>query len=297
MSPFSSIQAFRFGELVSCPRNSPVVPVIPIMTILAILAIFFIPIFVTSETRGASLERLADGRVIIHAFGERLAFREKDAGRIGFRWFYGHEQCVPHDGANLALWLNDPKVAECMNRVIPNDFPSDPLINLSIQVAVIFENGKLFPGAIDGSDIAEAWTYPDYLKEKGILSDFGRALAIGLGRGSANSGTGCMASKAVGSEDALGYRSYQISRSPPGYGYVLAGDRRYDNASRPLCIVCDWAKTCGVYLESGQKAVSFVLGWREWGSGGPIAMWTSYDRAAREIAHSIFIDRPHGDFQ
>ena len=85
-------------------------------------------------------------RVIIHAFGEKLAFREKDAGRIGFRWFYGHEQCLPNYGANLALWLNDPKMAECMNRVIPDDLPSDPLINLSIQVRSSSKMANYSPG-------------------------------------------------------------------------------------------------------------------------------------------------------
>jgi hypothetical protein len=50
-------------------------------------------------------------------------------------------------------------------------------------------------------------------------------------------------------------------------------------------------------LKSGDQTVSIVLGWREWDTDGPVAMWTSYDLAAREIAHSIFIDRPQGDFQ
>jgi hypothetical protein len=37
-----------------------------------------------SSAPAASLERLGDGRIVITAFGERLAFREKDARNVDF---------------------------------------------------------------------------------------------------------------------------------------------------------------------------------------------------------------------
>jgi hypothetical protein len=63
-----------------------------------------------SSADAASLQRLADGRVIVSAYGQRLAFREKDAERIEF--LIDTFDC-DRDGdhvATLVRWLSDPRI-------------------------------------------------------------------------------------------------------------------------------------------------------------------------------------------
>lgn len=51
----------------------------------------------------SSLERLGDGRVVVQVLGERLAFRDLDAGRVGLNW--PSYRCDPKPKGSTTLEL------------------------------------------------------------------------------------------------------------------------------------------------------------------------------------------------
>jgi hypothetical protein len=102
-----------------------------------------------------------DGRVVITAFGERVAFREKDAANIEFFW---EADCNPHYalGTSLERWLNDPKMAECLDRTIPNDV-SHVVSNvgtITFQVTLTLKDGLVYPGGTSPNEISKASLFP-----------------------------------------------------------------------------------------------------------------------------------------
>lgn len=238
-------------------------------------------VLAATKAGAASLERLGDGRVIVMAFGERLAFREKDAERVDFFWNY---HCDPKDnlGATLADWLNDPQVAECLNRTIPDGVPDDHR-NLTFLVTLVVDEGLVYPGGIDARDIAKT-------------SLFRRRLYVSLKDTSIK---GDCNFPAPGISGKLGYDLDPLSVSPKWDEYTLKASSRIGDASRPLCVACTTIGTesCSVHLSSSDRTVGVGLGWEQWELIGPQAPWATYDAAARKIAQSIFIDRPARDFQ
>ena len=83
--------------------------------------------------------------------------------------------------------------------------------------------------------------------------------------------------------------------------FFLPAEKRLGNATAPLCVICGGvvfsSQACTIYLWSSDKAVRFEMRWSERGKPSPSEEWIKADFTARKIAHSIFIDRPEGDFQ
>jgi hypothetical protein len=255
----------------------------------------------TPSAHSASLERLGDGRVVITAFGERLAFREKDAGNIFFYW--PKYNCDPEDGSgsNLARWLDDSKVAECLNRTIPDGVVPGERRALLFKIFLTYEDGRKYPGVGKRIDqplgnvppLYPGGVKPEELPEPPLLSG-----QMYINVDPSYAGEACTSPVEV-LPDALGYRTHPGGKSPPSVGYILPPDRRPGHASRPLCVSCRQIGTwdCSVNLRSSDKTVSLSLEWFDRNFQGPQSTWTLYDAAARKIAQSIFIDHPSGDVQ
>jgi hypothetical protein len=233
--------------------------------------------------RAASLQRLTDGRVIVTAFGERLAFREKDAERIDFFW--ENYPCDPRNsvGSTLARWLNDPKVGECLNRTIPDKFTN---INRSFSFTIIpiQEDGFVYPGGVNATEISQTSLVTRSVKA--IL------------RGPTH--IGFRDDPTVPTTPAqFGYEHYSQGISPEVDRYILKAPDRLNNAVRPLHISCVEIniETCSVDLDSSDRTAALTLEWSQGNFIDPKSDWIKYDAAARKMAQSIFIDRPAGDFQ
>src|SRR5260370_4683573 len=100
---------------------------------------------IDESARAASVQRLADGRVVVSIYGQRLSFREKDAEQIKLHL----PQCDNAGGylTNLAEWLNDP-IVTCLKRDdIPDSSEGDGVP--SFTVSPVLDGGRGFPGDID----------------------------------------------------------------------------------------------------------------------------------------------------
>ena len=87
---------------------------------------------------------------------------------------------------------------------------------------------------------------------------------------------------------------------PESRQFFLPAEKRIGNAITPLCVICGKVfidEECSINLWSSDKAVRFNMRWFVEGKPSPSENWITADFAARKIAHSIFIDRPEGDFQ
>jgi len=248
------------------------------LKIIAFFALVF-SAFTSTQANAAVLEKLSDGRVVVTAFGEKLAFRQKDAGRIEFEMIT--DACNPKHSFMYTLkqWFEDPKIAQCMERAIPSNSGGMQAIQISIEPTI--DDGLLFPGGISQDQLA-----PDLLKEH---------LNIALNY---PPGSNCQSDKDWRSGPP-GYQVRFVSRSPPQLEYRTSADRRIGSLSRPLCILCkELESACGVVLNSRDYHAVLYFTWRVPGIYTPnTANWPSYDKVARDIARSIFIDRPAGDFQ
>jgi hypothetical protein len=202
----------------------------------------------------------------------------------------------------LALWLDDPKVAECLNRILPDDFVPGQRQSLTLKIYLGYEDGRMYPGVgkrIDQplGDVPPLYpggVEPDELPDPPLLSG---EMFVHVRH--SYTGLECL-TPVKGPPDALGYEPHGGDKSPPNEQYTLPPDRRLGHASRPLCVGC--ARTgrswdCAVSMRSSDKAVSLSLGWYDWNFQRPQSTWTLYDAAARKIAQSIFIDRAPGDVQ
>jgi hypothetical protein len=254
-----------------------------------------------SAAQAASLERLGDGRIVLKALGEELAFREKDAPRIGLYW--PSYPCDPKrsGGVTLALWLEDPKVAECLKTAIPDNFVPGSKHSLTLKIYLGYEDGSRYPGAgkrIDRPLGQVSPLYPGRI-EQGELPEppfLSGELYVGLRHPFTE--LECL-TPIQGQPDALGYRSHGGDKSPPNEQYSLPANRRMGAATRPLCLGCSHVSSahCAVALRSADKVVALSLEWFDWDFHGPRPTWVMYDAAARKIAQSIFIDRTPGDLQ
>jgi hypothetical protein len=266
------------------------------------LAAWLVSAMVAVDAQPASLVRTGDGRIVLTALGERMVFREKDAARINLYW--PPYPCDPKPSSvsvTLALWLDDPKVAECLNRAIPDAFVPDKRQSMTLQIYLSFEDGRgyrtsgkrvdqplgnmppLYPGGIKPEELPE----PPMLSGEVRVSV--RHPQIGLE---------CL-SPIKGPLDALGYEPRGPGKSPPFSLYTLPSDRRPGHTSRPLCVSCSQISgwDCAVSVRSLDKAVSLSLSWFDWDFHGPRPTWILYDVTARKIAQTIFIDRVPGDVQ
>jgi hypothetical protein len=253
----------------------------------------------TPSAHSASLERLGDGRVVIKAFGEKLAFREKDASAVGFYW--PKYNCDPKggSGSTLAHWLDDPRVAECLNRTIPDEFLPGSRQSLTFKIYLTFQDGRLYPGAgkrIDRplSDVSPL--YPGAIKTEELPETPFLSGDLEVRLRDPYTGLECL-SPVEGPPDALGYQILRAGKSPSSALYTLPADRRPGHTSKPLCVTCSQLSGCFVVLRSSDKVVSLSLGWRERDILRSQPSWSLYDVAARRIAQSIFIDRAPGDVQ
>lgn len=162
------------------------------------------------NAHSASLERLGDGRVVIKALGERLAFREKDASRV--MWYWPSEPCGPKRRSSLtvALWLEDPEVAECLKLAIPDDFVPDRRQTIGFKIYFGYENGGRYPGLGKRIDqplgnvppLYPGGIKPEELPEPPFLD---REFLISIR--SSYTGLECL-SPIKGPQDALGYEPH-----------------------------------------------------------------------------------------
>ena len=97
------------------------------------------------RAHAASLIRLSDGRLQLTALGERMFFREEDAKNIGIFW-PPYPCKPPRIEPYLSDWLNNPEVAECLNRNIPDEFVPYGKKSLILQISFAFVDGQLYPG-------------------------------------------------------------------------------------------------------------------------------------------------------
>lgn len=245
------------------------------------------------------MEQLADGRIVIHILGERLAFREQDASRVGLNWPPYPCDPKPMGSTNLELWLQDPRVASCLDRYIPDAFVSGERQSVVLRIHLAYEDGSRYPGA--GKRIDQPLgdmppLYPGGVSVKDLPSPPLLSGEVFLRVRDPYTPLWCL-SPAEGSPDELGFQVLRAGRSPTGGLYTVPPNRRIGETSRPLCVTCSQLSGCTVVLRSSDSAVSLELNWHERDIHRPQANWLLYDAAARDIANSIFIDRSLGDVQ
>lgn len=248
------------------------------------------------RAHAASLIRLSDGRLQLTALGERMFFREEDAKNIGIFW-PPYPCKPPRIEPYLSDWLNNPEVAECLNRNIPDEFVPYGKKSLILQISFAFVDGQLYPGPGKRVDQSlKATLYPGELAPTELPSPplISRAeLRIG------DSGTpiACLA-PVRGAPDALGYQAHGVSELPTAF-YTLPATQRSGSTSRPMCVICGNRQSteCMLLLRSPDNSASLSLTWFDWDYKGPRASWALYDTAARKVADSIFSNRVSGEFQ
>jgi hypothetical protein len=248
----------------------------------------------------ATLERTSDGRIILTALGERLAFREQDAARIGLRWPSYPCKPIPERGVTLALWLQDPAVATCLDAAIPTQRVADHTKSVTLRAVLAFENGDPYPG---GRRITEPLgsplpLYPGDIANAELPNPPRLMGEVLIGIGPADLATQCYRPPRSTADD-LGYRAF-AQKSESGRGFYLREYGRRGGMSRPLCVLCSRlnAWTCSIKVLSEDRTAFAWLQWLEGRDGVvPNASWTSYDAVLRKIAQSIFIDRPSKDLQ
>jgi hypothetical protein len=244
----------------------------------------------------ASLERLPGDRIVLTALGEKLAFREKDADHIELYW--PQYPCKPKPNrVSLALWRDDPVVAACMNKAIPDNFPPGSQLSLTIRVRFTFENGEPYPEKgrrLDEPIGASSVLYPGQIRSAELpvsprLLEFTFAGVLHVNK-AFNPNI-----PLDGPPDSFGYRQYQrIGKESPSYR--LPADRRLGDAVRSLDVACSDVRdsVCSISLRSSDGFVSTGVRWL---GPSPRADWPLYDAAARKFANSIFVARPPGDVQ
>jgi hypothetical protein len=261
----------------------------------ALLAALVCAVLSPPSVSAASLERLPDGRIVLTALGEKFAFRERDAEQVDLHW--PEYPCKPKPRrVSLALWRDDPVVAACLNKAIPDDFPPGSLQSLTLRVQLAFENGEPYPGQgkrIDEPIGTDSLLYPGPIKATDLPTPprlFGFVFVSVL---HVNKGFNANV-PADGSPDGLGYQAHRIGKAPPFYR--LPADRRPGNMMKPLDVACSDAKPshCSISLRSADGYVGLGL---DWLGPSPRADWTLYDAAARKIADWIFIARKSEDVQ
>jgi hypothetical protein len=248
-----------------------------------------------TAAHSATIERLGNGRVVVKVLGEKLTFREKDAHRV--QLFWPSYRCEPRPSAvTLALWLDDPKVAECIDQMVPTEFSPGSRLSVTFKIYLGYEDGSGYPGA--GRKISQPLPsslaiYPGGI---GVVDLPVPPLLTGevlVRVKSSYTGLECL-SPVVGSPDDMGYEPHGPQKVPPFSVFTLPPDRRPGVASKPLCVSCSQVSAwkCSAMLRSTDKAVSLSLSWYDWDYRGPRPTWALYDAAARKIAAAIFIDRP-----
>lgn len=266
-----------------------------------LMAALLAVVAIAPAARAASLEHLDDGRVVIRALGERLAFREKDAARV--MWYWPSEPCSSktHLSLSLARWLEDSDVAKCLESAIPDNFVPNGRQSITFKIYLGYENGIRYPGVgkrIDRplGDVPPLFPgdiKPEELPEPPLLSG-----VFSVSIRNPYTGLECL-SPSTEPQDALGYERHGGGKSPPTSEYTLSADRRLNHASRRLCIGCSQisAWSCSVALRSSDNVAALSLSWFDWDFHGPRPTWVMYDAIARKIADTIFIDRNPGSVQ
>jgi hypothetical protein len=248
-----------------------------------------------SKSEAASIERLPDGRIVLTALGEKLAFRESDAEQVDLYW--PEYPCKPKPRrVSLALWRDDPVVAACLNKAIPDDFPPGSLQSLTLRVQFTFGDGEPYPRKgkrIDEPIDADSLLYPGSIKATALptpprLFSF---MFVGVLHVNKNFSRNIPID---GPPDSLGYHAHRVGKAPPFYR--LPADRRPGGATRALDVPCSDVddSVCSVSVGSSDGFISLGLRWL---GPSPRADWALYDAAARKIADSIFIARKPGDVQ
>jgi hypothetical protein len=257
---------------------------------------------VASNSEAASLERLPDGRVVLTVLGERLAFREVDADRVGL--YLPSDVCRSKNptGVMLRQWLDDPAVAECLRTAIPDTYV--PRNSVTFRVYLGYEDGTSYPGK--GKRLSSLIgdlppLYPggvtvDELPQPSLLSS-----SMFVTVRDPIYGMECMA-PIEGRPDDLGYQGRQAGKSPPTMRFTRSSEKRPDrpsHATRPACIGCTQISgwNCAIGVKSKDNRVAVSVQWHDWDFHGPRPEWALYDTIARKIAESIFSSRDGGDIQ
>jgi hypothetical protein len=232
---------------------------------------------------------------VLTALGEKLAFREKVADHVELYW--PEYPCTPRPNrVSLALWRDDPVVAACLNKAIPNEFPPGSRQSLTLRVKFTFEDGESYPAKrkrIDEPIGADSLLYPGRIKASDLPTSPRLFEFMFVGVFHVNRAFDPNV-PADGLPDSLGYQAHRIGNAPPFFR--LPADRRPDKAVRPLDVACSDASPshCSISLRSTDGYVGLGL---EWLGPSPRSGWVHYDAAARKIADSIFIARTPGGIQ
>lgn len=248
-----------------------------------------------SDASAASLERLPDGRIVLTALGEKFAFREKDADHVDLHWPEYPCKPVPLK-ISLALWRDDPVVAACLNKAIPDAFPPGSRLSITLRVQFTFDGGEPYPDRgrrIDGSLATGAILYPGRIARSDVPDPpklFG-FLYVGVGHVNKDFNPNIPTD---GDPDGLGFQAHRVGKAPPFYR--LPPNRRRDASIRPLDVACSDSErsVCSITLRSTDGYVGLRV---EWLGPSPRSGWALYDAAARKIADSIFVARTPGDVQ
>lgn len=259
-------------------------------------------VFTPFGAEAASIERLPDGRVVLIVLGERLAFREQDADRVGLQWPSDVCRSKHPMGLMLRRWLDDPDLAACLKTAIPDSFVERSSVTFIVYFG--YQDGNSYPGAgrrIDQPLAASSSLYPGHLEVSELPAPPLLLGAFFVTVRDPAIATEC-AADFEGASDELGYRRLTIGKSPPISRFMRSSDRRPQFAtapSRPACLACTAISTwkCSIEMSSQDGRVAVSIDWLEPSFRGPKSSWDLYDTATRKIAHSIFVDRSAGDIQ
>jgi hypothetical protein len=227
----------------------------------------------------ASLQRLPDGRVIITALGQKLAFRENDAESVLFSWY--NPPCDSGGENTLAQWLSDSKIASCLDRSIPDSSSASSGPLTFYLILKKDDAGHIYPGGLEYAEslkpLLNSWVV------QGKLNALNR------------SETYCEHSIHIG-PTRFGYEQGRLEGGTDTF--ELRASARTGNASQPLCVFCHKDNSsCAFGLSTSDGFASIGINWDQLDRQWPRPEWVEYDVALRKIAAAIFIDRIAGEFQ
>jgi hypothetical protein len=247
----------------------------------------------------ASVTRTESGGVVVSAYGERMSFEEADAGRTFFN--FAGSNCDSNKTAFLIDAINRQDIVDCISK--DESVTDDNRAHHGVSLG-IFAN--FAPGGRDDEEVYATGVEPALSQLVGLMIVEGQRPHISIFVHTPVKGPSCNTTT-EGADDALGYTRREIRSGPHGFQFTLPAARRAGHAERPLCLSCSRLSAdapppeqpwlCGIDEVSLDGGTELIFGWLIRGAPTPGAEWTALDAYARNVARSIFIDRPSDDFQ
>jgi hypothetical protein len=247
----------------------------------------------------ASVTRTESGGIVISAYGERMSFKEGDAGRTVFN-FVG-SNCDSNKRAFLIDAINRQDIVDCVSK--DENVTADDRAHRGTPPDIFAD---FFLGGRDDEQVYAIGVEPAVSQLVGLMILEGQRPHISIFVHTPGKGPLCNTTT-EGADDALGYTRREIRLGPHGFQFTLPAARRASHAERLLCLSCFSSSAdasppeqlwfCGIDEVSLDGGTVLTFWWLTKGVLESRVEWTALDTYARSVARSIFADRPSDDFQ